>query len=162
MKHYDKLIFVSESDTATGPMAEAILQREFLLEDILITSKGLVVLFPEPINPKAEAVLVSHSLSMKDHISDQLTDDDFDDRTLILTIDSQQRERLLKEHSDAMNVFSLSSYIQAEQEVPEPYGGSLADYNRCFEMLNAQVLRLASILSTEEMSRKPDIPEQDL
>ena len=38
MKHYDKLIFVSESDTATGPMAEAILQREFLLEDILIVS----------------------------------------------------------------------------------------------------------------------------
>ena len=53
MKHYDKLIFVSDSDTATGPMAEAILQREFLLEDILITSKGLVVLFPEPVNPKA-------------------------------------------------------------------------------------------------------------
>lgn len=65
MKHYDKLIFVSESDTSTSPMAEAILQKEFLLEDILITSKGLVVLFPEPINPKSEAVLVSHSLSMK-------------------------------------------------------------------------------------------------
>ena len=87
MKHYDKLIFVSESDTSTSPMAEAILQREFLLEDILITSKGLVVLFPEPINPKAEAVLVSHSLSMKNHVSEELTEDDFDDRTLILTMD---------------------------------------------------------------------------
>ena len=31
MKHYDKLIFVSESDTSTSPMAEAILQKEFLL-----------------------------------------------------------------------------------------------------------------------------------
>ncbi len=153
MKHYDKLIFVSESDTATGPMAEAILQREFLLEDILIVSKGLVVLFPEPVNPKAEAVLVSHSLSMKDHISEQLTDDDFDDRTLILTIDSQQMARLLKDYESAKNVFALSDYIQAEEEVQDPYGGSLADYNRCFEMLNEQVLRLASILSAEEMTR---------
>ena len=153
MKHYDKLIFVSESDTATGPMAEAILQREFLLEDILIVSKGLVVLFPEPVNPKAEAVLVSHSLSMKDHISEQLTDDDFDDRTLILTIDSQQKARLLKDYESAKNVFALSAYIQAEKEVQDPYGGSLADYNRCFEMLNEQVLRLASILSAEEMTR---------
>ena len=153
MKHYDKLIFVSESDTATGPMAEAILQREFLLEDILIVSKGLVVLFPEPVNPKAEAVLVSHSLSMKDHISEQLTDDDFDDRTLILTIDSQQMSRLLKDYESAKNVFALSDYIQAEEEVQDPYGGSLADYNRCFEMLNEQVLRLASILSAEEMTR---------
>ena len=156
MKHYDKLIFVSESDTATGPMAEAILQREFLLEDILIVSKGLVVLFPEPVNPKAEAVLVSHSLSMKDHISEQLTDDDFDDRTLILTIDSQQMARLLKDYESAKNVFALSDYIQAEEEVQDPYGGSLADYNRCFEMLNEQVLRLASILSAEEMTRSGD------
>ena len=31
MKHYDKLIFVSESDTATSPMAEAILQQIFYL-----------------------------------------------------------------------------------------------------------------------------------
>lgn len=153
MKHYDKLIFVSESDTATGPMAEAILQREFLLEDILIVSKGLVVLFPEPVNPKAEAVLVSHSLTMKDHISDQLTDDDFDDRTLILTIDSQQKDRLLKDYSGAKNVFALSAYVQADEEVHDPYGGSLADYNHCFEMLNEQVLRLASILSAEEMTR---------
>ena len=153
MKHYDKLIFVSESDTATGPMAEAILQREFLLEDILIVSKGLVVLFPEPVNPKAEAVLVSHSLSMKDHISEQLTDDDFDDRTLILTIDSQQMARLLKDYESAKNVFALSDYIQAEEEVQDPYGGSIADYNRCFEMHNEQVLRLASILSAEEMTR---------
>ncbi|MBR1899742.1 MAG: phosphotyrosine protein phosphatase [Lachnospiraceae bacterium] len=153
MKHYDKLIFVSESDTATGPMAEAILQREFLLEDILIVSKGLVVLFPEPVNPKAEAVLVSHSLTMKDHISDQLTDDDFDDRTLILTIDSQQKDRLLKDYSGAKNVFALSAYVQADEEVHDPYGGSLADYNHCFEMLNVQVLRLASILSAEEMTR---------
>ena len=67
MKKYDKLIFVSGSDTSTSPMAEAILQSKYLLEDILVDSKGLVVLFPEPINPKAEAVLVSNGLSMKDH-----------------------------------------------------------------------------------------------
>lgn len=153
MKHYDKLIFISESDTATGPMAEAILQREFQLEDILITSKGLVVLFPEPVNPKAEAVLVSHGLTMKDHISEQLTEDDFDDRTLILTVDTPLKDRLLKDHENARNVFSLSAYIQADEDVPDPYGGSLADYNRCFEILNEQILRLASILSREEMSR---------
>ena len=147
MKHYDKLIFVSESDTSTSPMAEAVLQQEFLLEDILITSKGLVVLFPEPINPKAEAVLVSHSLSMKDHVSEQLTDDDFDDRTLILTMDKRQMEQLLKDHENARNVFTLASYIQADEDIEDPYGGSLADYNRTYEALKVYVLRLSKILT---------------
>ena len=150
MKHYDKLIFVSESDTSTSPMAEAILQREFLLEDILITSKGLVVLFPEPINPKAEAVLVSHSLSMKNHVSEELTEDDFDDRTLILTMDRVQMDRLLKDHEHAKNVFTLASYIQADEDITDPYGGTLADYNRLYEVLLVYVLRLSKILSLEE------------
>ncbi len=150
MKHYDKLIFVSESDTSTSPIAEAILQQEFLLEDILITSKGLVVLFPEPVNPKAEAVLVSHSLTMKNHVSEPLTENDFDDRTLILTMTRAQNERLLKDHEHARNVFTLASYIQADEEITEPYGGTLADYNQMFEKLKEQVLRLSKILSIEE------------
>ncbi len=150
MKHYDKLIFVSESDTSTSPMAEAILQREFLLEDILITSKGLVVLFPEPINPKAEAVLVSHSLTMKGHVSEQLTEDDFDDRTLVLTMTEAQKERLLKDHQHAKNVFSLASYIQVDEDIPDPYGGSLADYNNVYEKLRTHVIRLSKILALEE------------
>ena len=162
MKHYDKLIFVSESDTSTSPMAEAILQQEFLLEDILITSKGLVVLFPEPINPKAEAVLVSHSLSMKDHVSEQLTEDDFDDRTLILTMDTHQMERLLKDQENARNVFTLASYIQADEDVEDPYGGSLADYNRTYETLKVYVLRLSKILSMEETRLQQDSMREDI
>lgn len=162
MRHYDKLIFVSESDTATSPMAEAILQREFILEDILITSKGLVVLFPEPINPKAEAVLVSHSLSMKDHMSEQLTENDFDDRTLVLTMDTRQMERLLKDHEHAKNVFTLSSYIQADGDIPDPYGGTLADYNHTYETLRMYVLRLSRILSLEESRLQQDaLHEED-
>jgi len=156
MKHYDKLIFVSESDTSTSPMAEAILQREFCLEDILITSKGLVVLFPEPINPKAEAVLVSHSLTMKNHVSEQLTEDDFDDRTLILTMDHPTMERLLKDHEHARNVFTLASYIQADEDIHDPYGGSLADYNRVYEALQLYVLRLSKILSLEDSRTDPE------
>lgn len=150
MKHYDKLLFVSESDTVTGPMAEAILSRHFLLEDILIGSKGLVVLFPEPINPKAEAVLVSHGLSMKDHMSEPLRDTDFDERTLILTIDGAQKSKLLEDFENAMNVFTLPEYIRADEEVTVPYAGTLGDYGKCFEALDRQVTRLAGILTSEE------------
>jgi len=150
VKHYDKLIFVSESDTATSPMAEAILQRQFLLEDILISSKGLVVLFPEPVNPKAEAILASNGLTMKDHVSEELAEDDFDDRTLVLTMDSGQKERLLAHFPGARNVFVLGEYIQADEEIRDPYGGTLSDYGACFEQLSAQIARLIYILSEEE------------
>lgn len=152
MKHYDKLIFISESDTSTSPMAEAVLSHYFLLEDILILSKGLVVLFPEPINPKAEAVLAAHGLSMKEHMSEQLDETDFDDRTLILTITGAEKKQLLQDFSNPINVFSLTEYIRGDFEITDPYGGSLGDYGKCFEELSGQVERLAGILKTEEGS----------
>ena len=100
MKKYDRLIFVSSSDTAVGPMAEAILQSKFLLEDLEITSKGVVVLFPEPINPKAEAILVSNGLTMKDHMSDPLVREDFEDRTLVIALGESVKQKIQVEFGE--------------------------------------------------------------
>lgn len=38
-------------------MAEAILRSKYLLEELTVLSKGVVVLFPEPINPKQRLCL---------------------------------------------------------------------------------------------------------
>ena len=91
MKKYDKVLFVSHSDTCRGPMAEAILQHKLLLEDILVDSKGMIVLFPEPVNPKARDVLVQHNLELEEHEAVQFSADDFDERTLILTMEKTQK-----------------------------------------------------------------------
>ena len=151
MKRYDKLIFVSGSDTSTSPMAEAILQSKYLLEDILIDSKGLVVLFPEPINPKAEAVLASNGLSMKDHTSEPFGKEDFDDRTLILTMDYAQKERILKDFEGAKNLYTLTEYIREDGDVQDPYGATLSDDGQCFEQLMEWINRLVVVLNEEEL-----------
>ena len=59
-------------------------------------------------------------------------------------------DRLLKDHEHAKNVFTLASYIQADEDITDPYGGTLADYNRLYEDLLVYVLRLSKILSLEE------------
>ncbi|MCD7955001.1 MAG: phosphotyrosine protein phosphatase [Lachnospiraceae bacterium] len=153
MKKYDRLIFVSKGDTVAGPMAEAIMQSKFLLDELIVVSRGLVVLFPEPINPKAEAVLVSNGLTMKDHMSDPLVREDFDDRTLIITFTEEIREMLLEtfapEREDLVRV--LNQYIGAEAELTNPYGGSLADYGQCYKELETMINRLVVQLNEEEL-----------
>ena len=58
MKRYNKIIFVCDSGTARAPMAEAIMKEYIIKYPVEIESRGLVVLFPEPLNQKTEAVLI--------------------------------------------------------------------------------------------------------
>lgn len=77
-------------------------------------------------------------------------------------MDSAQRDHLLKDHEHARNVFTLASYIQADDDIQEPYGGTLADYNRMFETLRSYVLRLSKILSLEEHRLQQDVILEEL
>lgn len=151
MKKYDRLIFVSNSDTCRGPMAEAILKSKFLLSELEVESRGLVVLFPEPVNQKAEAILASHGLTMKDHTAKMLEQEDFDERTLILVMEDDLKQRIFQEHENVQNTWQLSEYIKEETDVTEPVGGSLADYGACYELLDCMISSLVVVLNEEEL-----------
>lgn len=151
MKKYDRLIFVSNSDTCRGPMAEAILKSKFLLSELEVESRGLVVLFPEPVNQKAEAILASHGLTMKDHTAKMLEQEDFDERTLILVMEDALKQRIFQEHENVQNTWQLSEYIKEETDVTEPVGGSLADYGAYYELLDCMISSLVVVLNEEEL-----------
>ena len=151
MKKYDRLIFVSNSDTCRGPMAEAILKSKFLLSELEVESRGLVVLFPEPVNQKAEAILASHGLTMKDHTAKMLEQEDFDERTLILVMEDALKQRIFQEHENVQNTWQLSEYIEEETDVTEPVGGRLADYGACYELLDCMISSLVVVLNEEEL-----------
>lgn len=151
MKRYDKLIFVSNGDTCRGPMAAAIMRSKFLLAGLKVESRGLVVLFPEPVNQKAEAILVSHGLSMKDYMARQLVQEDISERTLLLVMEDAQKQKIFQEHENVRNLYLLSEYVKKEKEIKAPVGGSLADYGACFELLERLINSLVVVLNEEEL-----------
>ena len=132
-------------------MAEAILKSKFLLSELEGESRGLVVLFPEPVNQKAEAILASHGLTMKDHTAKMLEQEDFDERTLILVMEDALKQRIFQEHENVQNTWQLSEYIKEETDVTEPVGGSLADYGACYELLDCMISSLVVVLNEEEL-----------
>ena len=151
MKRYNRLIFVSASDTCRSPMAEAIMKTKFLLGSLEIHSRGLVALFPEPVNQKAEAILVSNGLSMKEHTSVELSAADMDKDTLILTMEGDQKNKILSEYDDAENVYTFMEYLGYEGEIKAPYGGALVDYGECYETLELLIKQLVIKLNEEEI-----------
>lgn len=118
-----------------------------------IEAKGLVVQFPEPINQKAEAVLISNGISTEGLVSSQLEEEDITDRTLIFTMEAVHREKILENFKNVSpeQVFVLSQFVGDELEILDPYGGGLPNYGLCYESLRATIKKLVKILNEGEM-----------
>lgn len=150
MRRYDKVIFVARSGNCREPMAAGILQDLLMDDTIEVAARGLVVAFPEPMNQKAEAVLVSNGIYMKDFSSTEIEEEDFSDRTLVLTMEATDYDKLLSRFPMARNVFVLTEYVGDELEILDPYGGALPAYGLCYETLRKSIKKLVKLLNEGE------------
>ncbi|MCI7812071.1 MAG: phosphotyrosine protein phosphatase [Lachnospiraceae bacterium] len=151
MKRYDRLIFVSTSDTCRGPMAATILKSKFLLEELVVDSRGLIVLFPEPVNQKAEEILQMRGLTMQNHASARLEESDIGDRTVVLTMELTQKLKILEEYDHYENVYTLAEFIGYQGDITSPYGGTMETYEECCQKLDDFITRLVVVLNEEEL-----------
>lgn len=132
---YKKLIFVSTANTCRSPMAMTIYKNIDVNSDIEAVSRGLVVLFEEPANQKAETVLNNHNMSMGDHISKQLTIDESGEDTLILTMNEKQKNSVMEDIGITANVYTIQEFAEDMTSLHDPYGGDFADYEKCYQEL---------------------------
>lgn len=157
MAKVERLIFVCKENTARSIMAEFICRNMMGAEQqIEIMSRGLVVLFPEPVNPKAEIVLINHGMNLQERTAVQLKEEEFTDSTLVLTMDRKQKQMIIRDFEKTSNVYTLKEYVCEDGDVMNPYGGNLVDYEDCYvelvRLIKKTVIKLNK--SYEEMKTK--------
>lgn len=152
MKEYKRIVFVAESGTCRAPMAAGILEEYTLKKPVEILSRGMVVLFPEPLNQKAEAVMISNGINMERYMSVQLTEEDFTEDTLVLVMERRQLEKVMDKYENANpeNVFVLTELVGEELEILDPYGGTLQAYGLCYETMRKTIKKLVNLLNEGE------------
>lgn len=149
MKKYKKIIFVCDSGTARAPMAEAIMKEYMIKYPLEIESRGLVVLFPEPLNQKAEAVLISNGITGENQMSRQLEQEDLEPENLIIAMGEAQKQKIMESYElpEGMELEVLTELTGDELEIINPYGGSLQSYGLCYETLNKTIKKLVSLIN---------------
>jgi protein-tyrosine phosphatase len=149
MGKYQKLIFVCTGNTCRSPMAEAIYRNMERISEMKVISRGLVVLFGEPINPKAEIVLNKNGLELPNYVSKGLKASDIEENTLILTMTASQKKKVLEDYPDAKFVYTIKEFAGEIGDVVDPYGGSLLDYEECYAELARLVKKTVYKLNEE-------------
>lgn len=149
MRRYKKIIFVCSSGTARAPMAEAIMKEYRIQYPLEIESRGLVVLFPEPVNQKAEAVLISNGINAEDKMSRQLEPEDLRPEHLIITMEDVQRQKIMESYEvpEGVELAVLTELTGDELEIINPYGGTLQSYGLCYETLNKTIKKLVALVN---------------
>ncbi len=133
MLQYNKIIFVSTSDTCRGPVAAAIMRSMPDMEDTQIISRGVVSLFPEPVNPKAVAVAKGNGIEIGDYQSHQIAATDFGTNTLVLVMTDIMKKQIYDTYTEAVNVYTIKEFVGEVGDLEVPYGGELTDYGSTYE-----------------------------
>lgn len=145
-------------------MAAGVLKNCVLKKPIEIESKGLVALFPAPINEKAEAVMISNGVSLDGYSSQQLSEEDFTETNLIVALEEEQYTSIRDKFGD-VEFYLLEGLIGERVDISDPYGKELSDYGKCFEEIQHYIERLATVINEqmdEPPAEKPDETLEDM
>lgn len=138
MSKFRKIIFLDEGNTILSPLAEGLMRLKLAKRgksDIQVASRGSVVLFPEPVNPKIVEIAQIHGIHLLNYKAREIKESDFSESTLILTMDEMDKNRLYQKYKSAVNVFSIKSYLEKQGDLFPPIGGSIEEYaNVCREL----------------------------
>lgn len=151
MKKYSKVLFICNGNTCRSPMAATILSHLKGENELAVGSRGMVVLFPEPYNPKAIGVASAHGMMMSNNSAKEIAEEDFGKDVLVLTMSEKQKTKLYAQFKKAINVYTLMEYAGVERdEVKDPYGGDMQAYSKCFDEIQELVEKVAEKLFKED------------
>ncbi|RKI40644.1 hypothetical protein D7V86_05200 [bacterium D16-51] len=148
MKHYDQVLFVCTANTFLSPVAEGIYRYNALDWMPKGISRGLVVLFEEPINPKCNLLLTKNNFDISGHNqSRQLTEEDLTEDSLILTMTLSEKVKLIEQFEHEDNVYTIGEFVGEDTDIVVPSSGEDEKYRECFEEL---VMRVNKVIGKLE------------
>jgi len=150
MLSYKKVLFVCRTDTCRGPVAAAIFNRDTFGREIKAESRGLIVLFPEPANPKAVAVAKSRDIHLENHKTKQLKAEDFAEDVLVLVMGEKSKAAIYEDFLEAVNVYTLKEFIDEVGDIGNPYGGDLQTYGEFYDDMEQVIAKVIYKLFKED------------
>ncbi len=139
------VLFVCMGNICRSPTAEGVFRHHVneagLADQLEIDSAGTHAYHVgEPPDHRAIAAAERRGISLADIFARRVSDEDFERFDFIIAMDEDNQQRLLdqapEEHRSKVSLF-LSFTDSDEREVPDPYYGGTAGFERVLDLIEA-------------------------
>ena len=141
------MVFCSRDCTYRAPVAAEILKKCFEkneeLRNVEIDARGMVVMFPEPVNGKAVAIGKSKGYDLTGYSAVAIEKQDFSIENLVLVMTEMDKKKVYDSYENAINVYTIKEFTGAAGDIDIPFGRSLADYGENFNILEDLIKQVA-------------------
>jgi len=135
------LLIVCSGNTCRSPLASALIQAamdgDADLADVTVSSAGTSAWDGSPASEGAYLVALERGLDLSPHRARMLTTSEVQRADLVLTV-SEAHSRRVADLGGATKVHTLAAYADQDAvggEIPDPYGGDVADYRQAAELI---------------------------
>lgn len=153
LQRYRRIVFVSGSANCRAPIAASLLRRQPLLQEYRIAARGMVVLFPEPLNPRAEEMLREHGIAPEGYETVAFAEESPAEDTLVLAMEESLRQKIRNEFPEFTQVFTLRGFVDGDGDIPSVYGQTQEQYEEMYGQIQSYVEKLANKLNEEAKNR---------
>lgn len=127
-----KIIFVCTGNTCRSPLAESYAKTQYDTLNVIFESRGLMV-HPGEVNSISRAIVERENLAAPSDPA-PLTEEDAEEALLLVMTEAHRRA--VKDQFPSADVQMISEFAEGYQEdVLDPFGGSVEDYERTFIQL---------------------------
>ena len=134
-----KIVFVCTGNICRSPMAEAYIKHRCEIDGLTnfeITSAGIYATHGHPPSVFAQEVLNKKNILWDGQTSSPLTADTVKSADFIIAMSRIHYEQIkLLFVNSSRKTSTLMSHVGLQEDIEDPYGGSLADYEECFNKM---------------------------